>query len=325
MHISKEVKDILKPFVFALTLIVSVFIFSSKDKKKVSPTLGLSDANTTNDAFVNSKEKLGIKTPELLLIESNTLRATYPPFTITSKVLGALMSGFDSDTSQEITEYIVQPNDSLFSIASKFHISIDTIVWANNIKKSIIHPGDKLTILPVSGVMHIVKEGDTVTKIAKTYHADDDKIISFNDLPTRGDVFKGEILIIPDGKGAGNYSSGFSGLSTNNYYGQSHAYPYGQCTWWVAQRRYIPSWGNASDWIINAKRNGYHICSGRSCSPQTGAVIYLKGDRVFGHVGYVEKAKGDKVLFSEMNYDWTKRMRYRTLPVNSPLIQGYIY
>ena len=303
--------------------------FSFRNKKTVNFSLGSSDIDYSQDAFVVSTEKLGIKTPELLLVEKNSFRSTYPPFTITSKVLGALMSGFDADPDQEIREYIVEKDDTLSSIAVKFDVSVDTIAWANNIKSYIIQPGDRLIILPVSGVMHLVKSGDTIQTIAETYHADESNIIVFNNLSGRAEIFEGEVLIIPNGKmsslSSWAYNPGLGGLSTNDYYGQSHSYPWGQCTWWVAQQRPIPSWGNANTWISNAAASGYSVCPGRYCIPRAGAVIYLKGHRVFGHVGYVEKVEGDQVVFSEMNYIGLGVRTLRYLPVGSSLIQGYIY
>ena len=329
MSISRETKEILKPLLLALVLIIGVSFFAFKNKKTSSFSLGLADTGYSYNTFIVSTEKLGIKTPELLLVEKNSFKSTYPPFTITSKVLGALMSGFDADPDQEIREYLVESGDSLSSIAAKFDVSVDTIAWANNIKSYIIQPGDKLIILPISGVMHLVKSGDTIQTIANSYHANEGDVIVFNDLSGRAEIFEGEVLIVPNGRMSSSsswiHNSGLSGLSTNDYYGQSHSYPYGQCTWWVAQTRAIPSWGNAIDWINNAQASGYSVCRGRYCIPRVGAVIYLKGHRVYGHVGFVERVEGDKVVFSEMNYIGLGKMNYRSLSVGSSLIQGYVY
>jgi LysM repeat protein len=57
----------------------------------------------------------------------------------------------------------------------------------------------KLTILPVSGIRYTIKKGDTLSKIAKKYSVDAEKIKSFNDL--KDDALKiGEKIIIPGGK-----------------------------------------------------------------------------------------------------------------------------
>ncbi len=250
---------------------------------------------------------------------------------VTPQVLGQILGGEESEIRTEIIEYTVEEGDNLWSISQNFNISIDTIVWANDIKSAMIKPGQKLLILPVSGVMHLVKEGDTISGLATKYKTETEKIIAFNDLSGEDDVRQDEVLIIPDGKIPYFSSlefpptSALANLSTNNFYGQSHNYPYGQCTWWVAQKRAIPSWGNAKDWLSRGTAAGFSVCEGRYCIPRTGAVITLQGHRVYGHVGYVESVKGDKVTFSEMNYIGWGRLNYRTLRVGSPLILGYVY
>lgn len=100
-----------------------------------------------------------------------------------------------------IREYEVAEGDSLGKLAAKFNISINTILWANNLSlNSFIRPGQKLVILPVSGVRHIVIKGDTLAKIAKKYDASEDKISEYNSLEDEAVLAVGESLIIPDGR-----------------------------------------------------------------------------------------------------------------------------
>lgn len=268
------------------------------------------------------------ESPDLSLIQNNSLAAISPPIMVTPQVLGALLEGSEYTAGRrEIIEYTVKEGDSLWSIATEFNISIDTIVWANNIQSDLIRPGQKLLILPVDGLMHLVKEGDTISKLAEEYKTKSEKIIAFNELKGEGDIFEGEVLIVPDGKmpfTAEIEPSTLAGLSTNDFHGQSHHYPYGQCTWWVAQKRAIPAWGNAREWLNNAIAYGYSVHRGRYGIPREGAVIILTGHRL-GHVGYVEEVAGDKVKFSEMNYLGWGRMNYRILNITHPSIIGYIY
>lgn len=107
----------------------------------------------------------------------------------------------DNKTRTEIFTYTVEPGDTISSIAQKFNISQETILWANKLSaSSIIHPGDKLIILPTSGVLHQVKKGDTLTKIAKIYSVEVEEIIEFNKLADEKDITLGETLVIPGGK-----------------------------------------------------------------------------------------------------------------------------
>ena len=79
--------------------------------------------------------------------------------------------------------------------------------------------------------------------------------------------------------------------------GAAHRFPWGQCTWWVAQQRKIVFRGNAKEWPRNSRAAGH--TTGQT--PMVGAVI-VTTESWYGHVGYVEKVEGNKVYFSEMNY-----------------------
>lgn len=110
------------------------------------------------------------------------------------------LSSNPSDPYTGIIIYEVQEGDTLIDIAKRFNISVNTIIWTNNLKGSLIKIGDKLEILPVSGVKHIVKEGDLVAALAKKYRTEAEKIIDFNALNNEADIYIGDLLIIPDGE-----------------------------------------------------------------------------------------------------------------------------
>lgn len=97
--------------------------------------------------------------------------------------------------------YEVVPGDSLGSIARIFGVSLATILWENNLtERSVIRPGNILKIPPANGVMHTVKKGDTVLKIAKLYGAKSEEIISFNKLKANGTgLIIGERIMVPGG------------------------------------------------------------------------------------------------------------------------------
>lgn len=98
-------------------------------------------------------------------------------------------------------EYIVQSGNTISSIADKFGISTNTILWENSLSKSsLIKPDQKLTILPTSGVSHKIASGDTIAKIAKKYQAEEEKIIEFNKLADATDIQVGQTIFIPEGQ-----------------------------------------------------------------------------------------------------------------------------
>jgi murein DD-endopeptidase MepM/ murein hydrolase activator NlpD len=102
--------------------------------------------------------------------------------------------------------YIVQEGDTLASIAAKFGISVNTILWENNLtEKSYIRPGQQLTILPATGVNHKVKRGETLASIARQYGVEPAVIIVYNDLLDEDTMQIGQELFIPGGKKAPAY------------------------------------------------------------------------------------------------------------------------
>jgi murein DD-endopeptidase MepM/ murein hydrolase activator NlpD len=125
----------------------------------------------------------------------------------------------DSETParQEIVYYTVQAGDTVSSIAKNFGITVNTILWANNLSAfSLIRPGDDLTILPYSGLLYTVKSGDTISRLAKTYGIEEAKIISSNNL---GNTLKiGQKIILP---GAKKITAIAAPSSSNKYTGIS--------------------------------------------------------------------------------------------------------
>jgi murein DD-endopeptidase MepM/ murein hydrolase activator NlpD len=101
----------------------------------------------------------------------------------------------------EIEDYEVQDGETISSIAKKFGISVDTIKWANDITSDSIKPGQTLKILPVTGIAHTVKSGDTLESVAKKYDAEAQAILvfPFNDVPDDFSLRVGQVLIVPEG------------------------------------------------------------------------------------------------------------------------------
>lgn len=103
----------------------------------------------------------------------------------------------DEDT---ISIYVVKKSDTLNSIAKLFGVSVNTIVWANDLSNRKVTEGQVLTILPVSGTRHTIKKGDTLKAIATRYGADEKELALFNGLTGESDLSVGETLIVPDGE-----------------------------------------------------------------------------------------------------------------------------
>jgi LysM repeat protein len=244
----------------------------------------------------------------------------------------------DPEEEGGVVIYEVEEGDTISSIAVNHKITINTILWANEIDNvDSIKPGDKIFILPVSGLSYKVKKGDNIDDIAKKYEADRGKIIAFNELPANGELKEGEEIVIPDGKKevprSAAPSAGSYGIAARPYQsfesfgrilsgkaGTGHRFPYGYCTWYVAQRRYVPWGGNAGTWLYHAKAAGY--ATGRA--PRVGSIM-VSSESWWGHVAIVERISGGTITISEMNHSGWAKKSTRILSSSSRVIKGFIY
>jgi len=122
-----------------------------------------------------------------------------PKLITLENTIGGTTEAVPKQQRTDIAYYTVQMGDTISTIARKFSISINTILWANDLSSSgFIKPGNQLTILPYSGIVYTVKSGDTLSKIAAKYNIDTDKILSCNSLP--GGLKIGQKIIVPGAK-----------------------------------------------------------------------------------------------------------------------------
>jgi len=269
--------------------------------------------------------------------EAENLNAKLTSSTTSSDYIASqpIVAMADSGTRTTITSYTVKNGDTVWSIAQNFNITTDTIRYNNKLEdENSVKPGQTLVILPVSGILHTVKAGDTTASISKRYQIDEALIISQNDLYGE-EVKPGMKLVIPDaeipaaptpapsassGGNSGYRSGGNSGISyVKLSYGPNH-FPWGYCTWWVAQKRYVPWSGDAWQWYYNAQAYGRAV--GRTPVPGAIMVTWESG---IGHVAYVESVSGGSFTVSEMNYRGYGIVSSRTISTSSVPLIGFIY
>ncbi len=105
-----------------------------------------------------------------------------------------------------IITYTVQLGDTVQGIAAQFDLQPTTIMWANPAVEDapdLLRIGQELIILPVDGVYHTVKEGETLESIAKKYKVTVEAITScpYNNLqPPDYAIEPGMKLIVPGGE-----------------------------------------------------------------------------------------------------------------------------
>lgn len=210
-------------------------------------------------------------------------------------------------SNKDIKEYVVQPGDTLASIAAKFNVTSDSISWSNNLTNGNVTVGSTLLIPPVNGIVYTVKDGDTPDNLAQKYKANKEQIIAYNDAELGG-LKVGERIIIPNGQQPAPTTSrslssrGFS-FGSVPVYGYN-GYDYGFCTWYVANKRIqigrpLPAnLGDAWTWDDRASAAGLPVNN----TPAYGAAVVTNSTRRPGHVAFVERVNPDgSVWISEMN------------------------
>ena len=99
-----------------------------------------------------------------------------------------------------ISIYIVREGDTLSGIAKLFGVTSGTILSANDLPSgSKLQIGQKLVILPITGIDYTVKKGDTLESIAKKYGGDAAEIASYNGVDNSS-LAIGTSIIIPNGE-----------------------------------------------------------------------------------------------------------------------------
>lgn len=105
-----------------------------------------------------------------------------------------------------VVEYTVQKGDSIFSIANKYKLKPETVLWANydllNDNPNFLSIDQVLQIPPVDGIYYQWQENDTLEGVAGKYYVEAQDIVSYpqNNLDmTNPLVEPGTYVMIPGG------------------------------------------------------------------------------------------------------------------------------
>ncbi|MBI3627108.1 M23 family metallopeptidase, partial [Candidatus Uhrbacteria bacterium] len=226
VHQSISIKTIQKSFIHVIMLgMALVVVTHNLQASPITTNFGQSAllssivSSENQDSEVITEEAANVNQPikhfnenavsALPQIDEQPQQPASPDFASTTSGGSALIKpSFGSEVltpknrlRDTIEEYIVSDGDTIASIADNYGVTVNTILWENNLTtRSVIQPGQKLAILPTSGVSHTVKTGESLTKIAKLYNIDEDQILIFNELASANQLQVGQKLIIPDGE-----------------------------------------------------------------------------------------------------------------------------
>jgi murein DD-endopeptidase MepM/ murein hydrolase activator NlpD len=98
--------------------------------------------------------------------------------------------------------YTVQPLDTPIGIAEQFGIQTETLLGGNAFlseEASALQPGMTLAILPIDGVLHDVREGDTLEGLSELYGIPLEEIVAYepNNLEFPYRLYPGTQILVP--------------------------------------------------------------------------------------------------------------------------------
>ena len=93
---------------------------------------------------------------------------------------------FDFDRANDYN-YVVKKGDSLYKIAKEYNVTVDQLLKANGVTSALIYPNQVL-VIPLNNngsiyfVEYVVKENDTLEKIASMYNVTLNDLKNYNNL-----------------------------------------------------------------------------------------------------------------------------------------------
>lgn len=266
------------------------------------------------------------------------------------KIIAAIVgtsavSAIAATQADAATTHTVKSGESLWSISSKYGISISKLKSLNNLSSNIIFPnqvlkvsGSTSTSKPSSSASttgssstYTVQAGDSLSSIAAKYGTTYQKIMSLNGL-SNFFIYPGQKLKVSGTASTSNSSSNTANSSNNGYntpvFNHQNLYTWGQCTYHVFNRRaqigkgISTYWWNANNWDNAAAADGYTIDG----KPTVGSIAQSDSG-YYGHVAFVERVNSDgSILVSEMNWAASPGIvTYRTIPSYQVNTYRYIH
>jgi surface antigen len=244
--------------------------------------------------------------------------------------------------SHAVVHDTVRAGDTVSSIAQQHGIPDDSVRWSNLSALSRVGSepavGTDLLLPPVAGVALVSAAGDTFANLASRYHVDAQIVVDFNRLRFAEDdpLPAGLELVVPAGRGPDLAPAAQSSRPAAEFRGRGYTllgpgpavpvaagnrFAFGNCTYYVYNRRQVPWQGDAWAWYGNAQAIGFP--TGRTARPGSIMVTWESG---YGHVAYVESVNPDgSWVVAEMNWVAFNAVDRRLIqPGGVPLI-GFIY
>ena len=94
--------------------------------------------------------------------------------------------------------YVVRSGDTLYAIARRFAVSVDDIVYANQLQNPELLSVGQALVVPTGERLHTVQRGETLYAIARSYGVSPERLIAANpQIPNPNRIYPGQTVRIP--------------------------------------------------------------------------------------------------------------------------------
>jgi murein DD-endopeptidase MepM/ murein hydrolase activator NlpD len=180
-----------------------------------------------------------------------------------------------------IKVHTVRSGETLWDIAQKHGINIDSLIGANNISNmNSIKPGQEFKILPVKGILYRVSPGESIASISNKFNISPQTILKDNNIKNKSNLKIDQTLILRGAKPEFSYRDRLE---------KKFMYP-------IKTRitsYYGPRWGRMHEGIDFAAPMGSPI---RAVS--SGRVVFSGWAGGYGKVVIIEHQKGLRTLYA---------------------------
>ncbi|MCM1149358.1 MAG: LysM peptidoglycan-binding domain-containing protein [Butyricicoccus sp.] len=96
--------------------------------------------------------------------------------------------------------YVVKSGDTLYGIARRFFVSMDEIIYANQLKNPGVLAVGQALVIPLYDISHTVSRGESLYSIARRYGVSVEALLRANpELGSSGRIYPGQVLTVPRG------------------------------------------------------------------------------------------------------------------------------
>ena len=187
----------------------------------------------------------------------------------------------EKELIEKVTVHKVESGETLWDIAHKHGLNIDSLIGANNISNmNAIKPGQKFKILPVKGIIYRVSPGESIASIADKFDLKAETIMEDNNIDSPSSLKIDQKLILRGATPEFSYKDRLD---------QKFMYPINT----RITSYYGPRWGRMHEGIDFAAPMGSPI---RAVS--SGRVVYSGWASGYGRVVIIQHQRGLKTLYA---------------------------